>query len=235
VFCPEAIVFQAGADSLSGDRLGCFNLSIRGHAECLKYMQTFNVPMIVLGGGGYTIRNVARCWAYETGCLLGVDMNDMMPANDYSEYFGPTHQLHIQTSNMENQNTSEYLHGIRNRILEHLSQLQTPSGISFHEAPRINSTVVGSDTHAQCDEDKPETGRHAGQKVGRVTQEDFSLRLADRLRTEDKESELPRSVCSHMSVDAINSTRSFELPGQGKVVGEPTYNTTDVPTKTSSK
>lgn len=235
VFCPEAIVFQAGADSLSGDRLGCFNLSIRGHAECLKYMQTFNVPMIVLGGGGYTIRNVARCWAYETGCLLGVDMNDMMPANDYSEYFGPTHQLHIQTSNMENQNTSEYLHGIRNRILEHLSQLQTPSGISFHEAPRINSTVVGSDTHAQCDEDKPETGRHAGQKVGRVPQEDFSLRLADRLRTEDKESELPRSVCSHMSVDAINSTRSFELPGQGKVVGEPTYNTTDVPTKTSSK
>ena len=50
---------------------GCFNLSIRGHAECLKYMQTFNVPLLVLGGGGYTIRNVARCWTYETGCLLG--------------------------------------------------------------------------------------------------------------------------------------------------------------------
>jgi acetoin utilization deacetylase AcuC-like enzyme len=27
--------------------------------------------MLVLGGGGYTIRNVARCWTYETGCLLG--------------------------------------------------------------------------------------------------------------------------------------------------------------------
>ena len=40
VFAPDAIVFQSGADSLSGDRLGCFNLSIRGHAECLKYMQT---------------------------------------------------------------------------------------------------------------------------------------------------------------------------------------------------
>ena len=44
VFQPEAIVFQSGADSLSGDRLGCFNLSIRGHAECLKYMQRLMYP-----------------------------------------------------------------------------------------------------------------------------------------------------------------------------------------------
>ena len=27
---PEAIVLQCGADSLSGDRLGCFNLSLKG-------------------------------------------------------------------------------------------------------------------------------------------------------------------------------------------------------------
>lgn len=27
--------------------------------------------MLVLGGGGYTINNVARCWTYETGQLLG--------------------------------------------------------------------------------------------------------------------------------------------------------------------
>jgi histone deacetylase 1/2 len=38
MYAPDAVVFQSGADSLTGDRLGCFNLSIRGHAECLKYM-----------------------------------------------------------------------------------------------------------------------------------------------------------------------------------------------------
>jgi len=27
-------------------------------------MMGFNVPMVLLGGGGYTIENVARCWAY---------------------------------------------------------------------------------------------------------------------------------------------------------------------------
>ncbi|XP_010266328.1 PREDICTED: histone deacetylase 19 isoform X2 [Nelumbo nucifera] len=65
VFRPGAVVLQCGADSLSGDRLGCFNLSIRGHAECVRYMRSFNVPLLLLGGGGYTIRNVARCWCYE--------------------------------------------------------------------------------------------------------------------------------------------------------------------------
>lgn len=29
-FQPNAVVLQCGADSLSGDRLGCFNLSIKG-------------------------------------------------------------------------------------------------------------------------------------------------------------------------------------------------------------
>jgi acetoin utilization deacetylase AcuC-like enzyme len=76
MYAPDAVVFQSGADSLTGDRLGCFNLSIRGHAECLKYMTTFQVPLLVLGGGGYTIRNVARCWTYETGCLLGHELED---------------------------------------------------------------------------------------------------------------------------------------------------------------
>jgi len=27
--------------------------------------------MLVLGGGGYKIKNVARLWTYETGVLLG--------------------------------------------------------------------------------------------------------------------------------------------------------------------
>ncbi len=35
-------------------------------------MKKFNLPLMVLGGGGYTVRNVARCWAYETGVCLGI-------------------------------------------------------------------------------------------------------------------------------------------------------------------
>lgn len=70
VYQPEAVVLQCGADSLSGDRLGCFNLSVKGHADCLRFLRSFNVPLMVLGGGGYTIRNVARCWCYEVRLFL---------------------------------------------------------------------------------------------------------------------------------------------------------------------
>lgn len=30
--------------------------------------------MIMVGGGGYTIRNVARTWTYETGVAVGEDL-----------------------------------------------------------------------------------------------------------------------------------------------------------------
>lgn len=80
---PEAVVLQCGGDSLSGDRLGCFNLSMRGHANCVKFVRSFGLPTLVLGGGGYTMRNVARTWAYETGRLVGVEMDSVLPYNEY--------------------------------------------------------------------------------------------------------------------------------------------------------
>lgn len=74
MYQPGAIVMCCGADSLSGDRLGCFNLSLQGHSNCIEFLAKYNVPLLVLGGGGYTMRNVARCWCYETGRLLGIDL-----------------------------------------------------------------------------------------------------------------------------------------------------------------
>jgi histone deacetylase 1/2 len=61
---PDVVVLQSGADSLSKDRIGNFELTIRAYGECIKHMMSFNIPMVILGGGGYTIENVARCWAY---------------------------------------------------------------------------------------------------------------------------------------------------------------------------
>lgn len=82
---PEAVVLQCGGDSLSGDRLGCFNLSMDGHANCVSYVKSFGLPTLVLGGGGYTMRNVARTWAYETGVLVGQEMDRTLPYNEYYE------------------------------------------------------------------------------------------------------------------------------------------------------
>lgn len=82
---PSAVVMQCGPDSLSGDRLGCFNLSMRGHARCVQYIKGFHLPTLFLGGGGYTMRNVARTWAYETAVLVGESLSSVLPFNDYYE------------------------------------------------------------------------------------------------------------------------------------------------------
>ena len=47
---------------------------IAGHAQCVEFVKKFNLPLLLLGGGGYTIRNVARCWTYETSVALEIDI-----------------------------------------------------------------------------------------------------------------------------------------------------------------
>lgn len=52
VYQPGAVVLQCGADSLCSDRLGCFSLTHKGHAECVGFMKSFRVPLLVGAGGG---------------------------------------------------------------------------------------------------------------------------------------------------------------------------------------
>lgn len=49
--------------------------------ECVKFVKELNVPLLVLGGGGYTVRNVARCWTYETSLLVDEDIGSDIPYN----------------------------------------------------------------------------------------------------------------------------------------------------------
>ena len=42
-------------------------------------IKDLGLPLIVLGGGGYTVRNVARCWAYETSLIVDEQLNNELP------------------------------------------------------------------------------------------------------------------------------------------------------------
>ncbi|EGG20751.1 histone deacetylase family protein [Cavenderia fasciculata] len=145
---PEAVVLQCGADSLTGDRLGCFNLSLKGHAQCVEFMKSFNLPLVILGGGGYTIKNVARCWTYETSILVDHELPDELPYNDYLEYYGPDYRLHITPNNMENQNSKDYLEKLKIQILENLRHLQ--------HAPSIAHTEIPPDSYSYSDDEDDE-------------------------------------------------------------------------------
>ncbi|XP_042646138.1 histone deacetylase 3 isoform X1 [Tyto alba] len=133
---PTCIVLQCGADSLGCDRLGCFNLSIRGHGECVEYVKSFNIPLLVLGGGGYTVRNVARCWTYETSLLVDEAISEELPYSEYFEYFAPDFTLHPDVSTrIENQNSRQYLDQIRQTIFENLKMLNHAPSVQIHDVP----------------------------------------------------------------------------------------------------
>jgi len=136
-FRPSSIVLQCGADSLGLDRLGCFNLSIAAHGECVRFVKGFGLPLLVLGGGGYTIRNVARCWAYETSVLTNTVVSDQLPKTQFDEFFEPTNRLHeqLQAGRLDNQNSKASLERIRVQILEQLRYLHGAPSVQMREIP----------------------------------------------------------------------------------------------------
>lgn len=103
----------------------------------------------MLGGGGYTMRNVSRAWAYETGVATGVELGPRkliklvsssspftpyateIPVNEYYEYFGPDYELDVKCSNMEDLNTPGYLERIKNIAFEHLRHVGGPPSVQM--------------------------------------------------------------------------------------------------------
>ncbi|KAF8078336.1 histone deacetylase complex, catalytic component RPD3 [Lyophyllum atratum] len=134
---PSAIVLQCGTDSLSGDKLGCLNLSMRGHANCVKFVKSFNKPLLLLGGGGYTMRNVSRAWAYETGLAAGVELGPEIPVNEYYEYFGPDYELDVKSSNTDDLNTPAYLDRVKRIVMENLRQVGGPPSVQMSDIPSL--------------------------------------------------------------------------------------------------
>lgn len=166
---PSAVVLQCGGDSLSGDRLGTLNLSMRGHANCVQFVKSFGLPLLLLGGGGYTIRNVSRTWAFETGLAAGQELGANIPMNEYYEYFGPTYRLDVPQSNMDDLNTREYLEKIKAQVFENLRHTGSAPSVQSQAIPRT-STDVDDDV----DEDKkdPNNRRNQADLDNRIQRDD---------------------------------------------------------------
>ncbi|MCP9261530.1 Histone deacetylase [Dirofilaria immitis] len=153
-FNPSVIVLQCGADSLGCDRLGCFNLSFSGHGECVDFVRSLGIPMLAVGGGGYTLRNVARCWTYETAILVGKKMKYqtkfqiilvidgfrnpyfVFSTVEYLQFFAPEFTLRpTLAKRQENQNTKEYIAALKQEVLDHLRQIRHAPSVQMQEIP----------------------------------------------------------------------------------------------------
>jgi histone deacetylase 3 len=155
-FQPTSIVLQCGADSLGLDRLGAFNLSIAAHGECVNYVRTFGVPLLVVGGGGYTVKNVSRCWAYETAVLVGADIPDTLPATIYDAYFADSGwKLHPPlTGKVDNLNSPAGLQRITVSIREKLRYLGGAPSVAMREIPPgLEEWLAAEDAAAEVEQE----------------------------------------------------------------------------------
>jgi histone deacetylase HOS2 len=144
-FRPNAIVLQCGADSLAGDRLGRFNVQVQGHGACVAYCKSLKIPLMLVGGGGYTPRNVARAWAHETSIAIGCDqtIDPIIPMHTpYRSHF--RHETLFPTLEQilgdprPNRNTPKKLDDIVQHVTEQLRFVNAaPSVQSMHIPPDL--------------------------------------------------------------------------------------------------
>jgi acetoin utilization deacetylase AcuC-like enzyme len=122
---PSSIVMLCGADSIRRDRLafenGAFNLSSKGHVECVQYVarNTNSIPLLLLGGGGYVLSPVADVWAQETAIAAGFHWRDI------DGFFEETRvsSEQEQTSSSIDSNSFEKLEAIKCDVINALKSL----------------------------------------------------------------------------------------------------------------
>lgn len=120
---PQAIVFVAGADCLAGDPLGGFNLTLHAVEHCTKTLLALNLPLLILGGGGYNLPNSARLAAIVTAACLDLQLPDKIPVHsnlfvDSATYYTPSHNPR------PNRNTDEYTKLLETTVMSNLQNVR---------------------------------------------------------------------------------------------------------------
>jgi len=141
-FRPSVIALQCGADSLAGDRLGKFNLQVSGHGACVEHCKSFGLPLLLFGGGGYTPRNVARAWAYETAIAIDAHhkIDSIIPTHTpWREHFRLETLLpsleQIVGEPRQNRNTAKRLAEIVQHVEEQLRFVTAAPSVQYQVIP----------------------------------------------------------------------------------------------------
>jgi histone deacetylase HOS2 len=177
---PSAIVLQCGADSLGGDRLGNFNINIRAHGFCVDFVKQRcrNRKLLIIGGGGYTPRNVARCWTHETSICADVELRDVLPAHvPYRQAFMGEERgngrLYPELDNIPgkihpNTHSPDYLHSQIQNINEQLRYIQGSPSVQMSVIPdgylRVRDDVDSRFRDEEDDRERNDSARRRKEK-----------------------------------------------------------------------
>ncbi|KAI5965817.1 HOS1 [Candida pseudojiufengensis] len=129
---PNYLVIQTGCDGLSTDPHKEWNLTMSGFDSALQYLISnisIDIPIMILGGGGYNDTETAKCWTYLTKSLIGSPIPKRLvdEANEIPEHTMIDHyekdgyrfwtDLNSSPSKMQNQNDLIKLQQIKDYIL----------------------------------------------------------------------------------------------------------------------
>lgn len=122
-FAPEAVVLQCGADGLSEDPMASFNLTHIGLAKCVCFVLAWNLPTLMLGGGGYNFASTAKCWTFLTALVARRKLPLEIPEHDNLLAYGPDYQMTTSVGNKRDCNSKQYLTQLLTTILRNLEKI----------------------------------------------------------------------------------------------------------------
>ena len=104
---PDALVLEIGMDVLSVDPLAHFKMTNNALADILSLLMRYDLPTLVVGGGGYNAESTARGWALAWCVLCGLETESDMSAGvggiflGSSEWQAGLRDMHIYTHGEE--------------------------------------------------------------------------------------------------------------------------------------
>ena len=86
-FNPDVLVTQQGIDTHIDDPLTHLRLTSEGHTSAVAKLGSLSPgKWLAMGGGGYDLSAVARCWAMDYAVMAGAELPDDIPPSYREEY-----------------------------------------------------------------------------------------------------------------------------------------------------
>ena len=125
---PDVMVLEIGMDVLSVDPLAHFKMTNNAIADILPLLMQFELPLLVLGGGGYNPEATARGWALAWCVLCGLDTDADMSMGMGGVFLGSSElrsglrDMHIYTQGEEKRAITAHAQ----RVVEYIKKTVFP-------------------------------------------------------------------------------------------------------------
>jgi len=120
-FKPDVVVSQLGCDTHYLDPLTHLMLTTEGYTEVVREIKHLAPRWVALGGGGYEMGAVARCWTLAYGVMIGKDWEDEIP-EAYQQKYG-IKKLRDKNMPQLGDRTKEQVSSFAKEMVEELKRL----------------------------------------------------------------------------------------------------------------